>query len=592
MDQVFETEVLVVGGAGAASMAAVHASKQGVKTTLVCKGRLGKSGATILAGAGIQMDGESACALGLPGDPAWTKAKLFKEIVLEGFYLNNQTLVEVWTEHAGPRLKELLDWGLQAVFRAPANFGTSGRELGRVCAEGVRRHEVDVVEDVMVVDLLTAKGRVVGALGVAVPTGAFVVFKAKAVVLATGGWHQAYPFTSGTMELSGDGPAMAYRGGAALSNMEMVTFCPNTVLWPEIHRGSIWGYVASFPLDVKLLNRKGEDIMAAYDPAIQEIAATTEFNKNIWSIASARAVAAGRGSPHGGVYWSLKHLPLNVFDDVLAQRYPQGRWQGEDFSDLIQLLKDGYAIEVAPAAHYFEGGIVINARGETTVAGLYAGGECASGVFGANRVCDATTEMVVFGAVAGASAGQYAKRVRAQAINSEQVDTLKNDLLQPLRRRDGVSPAEVRTRLQTIASECVGILRNGVDLERAVKALDTIRFTDLPRVAVTAQDRAYNKEWIDALEVRNLFLCLEASARSAFMRTESRGLHYRVDCVEMDNDHWLKEILVQASAGVMRLSTTPVTVTQMQPPTGRMTWEAYLTKTVPLLHELEVWTVG
>jgi succinate dehydrogenase / fumarate reductase flavoprotein subunit len=578
MDRVFETDVLVVGGAGAASMAAVHASQQGVKTTLVCKGRLGKSGATILAGAGIQMDGESACALGLPGDPAWTKAKLFQEIVLEGFYLNNQELVEVWAENAGPRLKELLDWGLQAVFRAPANFGTSGRELGRVCAEGVRRHEVDVVDDVMVVDLLTA--------------GDFVVFKAKAVVLATGGWHQAYPFTSGTMELSGDGPAMAYRGGAALSNMEMVTFCPNTVLWPEIHRGSIWGYVASFPLDVKLLNRKGEDIMAAYDPAIQEIAATTEFNKNIWSIASARAVAAGRGSPHGGVYWSLKHLPLNVFDDVLDQRYPHGRWQGEDFSDLVQLLKSGYAVEVAPAAHYFEGGIAINARGETTVPGLYAGGECASGVFGANRVCDATTEMVVFGAVAGASAGQYAKRVRTREIASKQVDALKDELLQPLHRSDGVGPAEVRRKIQAIAGECVGILRNGVDLGRAVEALEAIRVTDLPRMAVTAQDRAYNKEWIDALEVRNLLLCLEASARAAFMRTESRGLHYRVDCVEMDNDHWLKEIIVKESDGVMRLFTKPVTVTQMPLPTGRMTWEAYLLKTVPLLHELEVWTVG
>lgn len=592
MERVFETDVLVVGGAGAASMAAVHASKQGVKTTLVCKGRLGKSGATILAGAGIQMDGVSACEMGLPGNPEWTKEKLFKEIVVEGFYLNNQQLVEVWTENAGPRLKELLDWGMKAVFREPANFGTSGRELGRVCAEGVKRHGIDVVEDLMVVDLLTVRGCVVGALGVDVNTGDFMVFKAKAVVLATGGWHQAYPFTSGTMELSGDGPAMAYRGGAELSNMEMVTFCPNTVLWPEIHRGSIWGYVASFPLDVKLLNRKGEDIMAAYDPAIQEIAATTEFNKNIWSIASARAVAAGRGSPHGGVYWSMKHLPLNVFDDVLAKRYPNWRWQGEDFSDIIQLLKNGYAVEVAPAAHYFEGGIAINAQGETTVAGLYAGGECASGVFGANRVCDATTEMVVFGGVAGASAGKYAKRVRTREINSKQVDTLKDELFQPLHRREGVKPAEVRTRIQKIARECVGIIRNGVDLGSAVKALEEIRVTAFPRLAVTSKERAYNKEWIDALEVRNLLLCLEASARSAFMRTESRGLHYRVDCLEMDNDHWLKEIIVKESEGVMKLFTKPVTVTKMKPPTGKMTWEEYLVKAVPLLQELEVWTVG
>jgi len=172
------------------------------------------------------------------------------------------------------------------------------------------------------------------------------------------------------------------------------------------------------------------------------------------------------------------------------------------------------------------------------------------------------------------------------------VDALKDELLQPLHRRDGVSPAEVRRRIQAIAGTYVGILRNGLDLGRAVKALEAIRVTDLPRMAVISQDRGYNKEWIDALEVRNLLLCLEASARSAFLRTESRGLHYRVDCVEMDNDQWLKEIVVKESEGAMRLSTKPVTVTQMKLPTGRMTWEAYLMKTVPLLHELEVWTVG
>lgn len=592
MERIVETEVLVVGGAGAAAMAAVHASKQDVKTTLVCKGRLGKSGATILAGAGIQMDGPSACKMGLPGDPKWTKEKLFQEIVIEGFYLSNQKLVEVWTENAGARIKELLDWGMKGHFNKPANFGTSGRELGRVCTEGVKRHNVEVVEDVMVVEVLTNNGRVAGAIGIDINTGKFVIFRAKAVVLANGGWHQAYPFTSGSNELTGDGQAMAFRAGTELSNMEMVTFCPNTILWPEIHRGSIWGYVASFPLFVKMLNSKGEDVMKDYDPKIVEIAATTEFNKNIWSIASAKAILNGRGSPHGGVYWSLKHLPQNVFDDVLVKRYPNWRWQGEDFSDLIQMLQKGYAIEVAPAAHYFEGGIKINEKCETKILGLYAGGECASGVFGANRVCDATTEMVVFGGVAGESAGKYAKNVSICDIPTEQVKTLKAELLKPLNRKEGVRPAVVRKKIQKIANEYVGIIRNGADLNKAVKEIEEISIKDLPNLKVASSQRVYNKEWIDALEVRNVQLCLEAAAKAALMRTESRGLHYRTDYLEVDNNNWLKEIIVKKANGNMKLHAEAVTVTTMKLPKGKMLWEEYVAWAVPKLQELEVWTIG
>ncbi len=581
-----DTEVLVVGGGGAASFAAAHAAQKGVKTTLVSKGALGKSGATVLAGAGIQMDGKSASEMGFPGDPKWTKNKLFREIVVEGFYLNNQKLVEVWTDRAASMIAELLDHNLKAEFQEPGSLHTSGSELARACAEGVRREDVNVMEDVMVVDILKSGGRVAGALGVSIATGRIIVFKAKAVVLATGGWHQAYPFTSGTAELTGDGQAMAYRAGGELIDMEMVTFCPNTILWPKIHRGSIFGYVASFAVDAKMLNNKGEEIMLNYDPRIAEIAATTEFNKNIWSIACARTVSAGAASPHGGVYWSMKHLPQSVFSDTLAGRFPNWRWQGEDFSDLIEILRKGKSIEVAPAAHYFEGGISINERCETRIPGLYAAGECGSGVFGANRVCDARTEMVVFGGVAGESAAEYAMSCSEAKINHHRLQEIKEKMEEPLHRRDGVRPIEIMRRIQEIGDGCVGIIRTGRDLRRAIEEIERIHRKEIPRMTVSDSDRSYNREWIESMEVQNLIICLEASARGALAREESRGLHYRTDCLRMDHDRWLKEIVVSESRGKMTLTTRPVTVTKMPLPRGSETWEEYVVKAVPVLKEL------
>jgi len=581
-----ETDVLVVGGGGAASLAAAHASKKGAETTLVCKGGLGRSGATVLAGAGIQMDGEGACKMGFPGNPKWTKSKLFQEIVIEGFYLNNQKLVEVWTENAASRISELLDYGLKAEFQPPGSLHMSGLELARACADGARRHDVTIIEDVMVIDLLTTNGKVVGALAADIITGELLVFKCKAIVLATGGWHQAYPFTSGTRELTGDGQAMAYRAGARLINMEMVTFCPNTILWPRIHRGSIFGYVASFAVDTKMLDNKGEDIMLDYDPRISEIAATTEFNKNIWSIACARTVEAGKGSPHGGVFWSMRHLSSTAFDDVLAKKFPDWRWQGEDFSDIIELLRQGKPVEVAPAAHYFEGGISINERCETQILGLYAAGECGSGVFGANRVCDATTEMVVFGGAAGEAAAKYAKRSKPQDIDNNQVKAMRKQILEPLPQRDGNRPARIRERIQDIAIKYVGIIRNGDGLRRAIEEIEAIQSKEIPRLALSTSERPYNKEWIESLEVRNLITCLEASARAGLLREESRGLHYRTDYPRMNHNQWLKEIVISESKGKMTCTTRPVTVTKISLPSGTETWEDYIVRAAPVLKQL------
>lgn len=577
-----ETDVLVVGGGGAACFAAVHAKRMGAETTLVCKGRVGKSGATVLAGAGIQMDGKSACEMGYPGDSESTKEKLFREIVLEGFYLNNQRLVEVFCRDAAARIKELLHWGLRAEFSPPGSFGMPGIELARACSEGVKTHDVELVEDTMITDILLHKGKVAGAVGIDINSGEFVLFKAKAVVLGTGGWHQAYPFTTGSNELTGDGQAAAYGAGAELINMEMVTYCPNILLSPPMHRGSILPIILAMFTEAKMLNNKGADIMKYYDPKIVEIAETTEFNKNIWSIASAREIMAGRGTPHGGIWVSMKHLPLQIFDTV------EKRWFQKEELDLWRQLKEGYAVEVAPAAHYFDGGVAINENCETNVPGLYAAGECSSGTFGANRVCDATTEMVVLGGVAGRCAGEYAKRKKAWDMDPQHVEAIQRKRIAPLEREQGLSPIEMRKKIQQIADGSVGVIRSGSNLNKAIEELERVRVMELPKLCVAEKSRKYNVEWIESVEVENMLLCVEASAKSALMRTESRGVHYRTDHLNMDNVNWQKEIVVKEENGKMQLGTRPVIMTIMEPLRAPMTWEQYITWVVPPLKELGV----
>ncbi|MEM2896315.1 MAG: FAD-binding protein [Candidatus Bathyarchaeia archaeon] len=567
-EKLIETDVLVVGAGGAGFRAAIGARENGAKVILANKGSLARSGATLLAGSDLTVDGKSLRDLGFFGDSRDSKQKFFNDIVTQGFYLNNQKVVEIYVQDAPERIKELLDWGIRVSFSEERAIFTTGSSIMDALLRKAKESGVEMISDVMIINLLTTDGKVTGALGVDVNSGEFVTFKSKAVVLATGGWHKAYSPNAGTRELSGDGIAMAYRAGAELANMEFVTFCCNVLLWPPCWRGSIFTYLLHLLAGGRLVNDKGENFLNKYDPKVVKIGTSTEWNKCVISLASTLEVLDGKGSPHGGVYYEVEGIPWETFEGRVTKNYPNWKYKGADYSELRRMLKEGEPVEVGSAAEYFEGGVAVNERYETTILGLYAAGECAASLFGANRVAAATTEMLVTGAVAGKFASEYAKKTGASKIDEKQVERLQEKVLQPLKREEGVKPAELRNRIQKMAHKKVGPIRNHEGLGEFIEFIEKIKKHELPKLYTSSGSRRYNKEWIESLELENMIQVLEISAKSALMRTESRGSHYRSDYPYTDNDNWLVEIIVWQMDNELHICTRPITVTTLAPPKG------------------------
>ncbi len=569
--ELIETDVLVVGGGGAGLRAAIEAKENGVNVILASKGPVARSGASLLAGADLTLDGKSLRELGFPGDPRDSKEKFFNDIVTQGFYLNNQKLAEIYVRDAPQRVKEMLEWGIKISPRGSeerAIFTTGPSIVGSLLRKA-KELGVEFIDDVMLVDLLTRGGKVVGALGIYVTTGEFVAFKSKAVVLATGGWHKAYSFNAGTRELSGDGPAMAYRAGAELTNMEFVTFINNTILWPPMWRGSIFLYIVHRIIGGRLVNGRGERFLDKYDPKVVEIGTRTEWDKCFLSFASMLEVVEGRGTPHGGVYFEVGDMPWEEFESKVTKKYPGWKFKGIDFSELGRMLKEGRPIEVGVAAEYFEGGVDVNERFETGIPGLYAAGECAVSPFGANRIAAATTEMLVGGAIAGRSAAQYAKSIEEVEIDKAQLENLKEKATKPLMRKDGIRPVELLRRVQKMAYEKLGPIRNGEGLRELIEFIERVKRDELPMLCTGSKGTRYNREWMEALELENIVQVLEIAAKAALMRAESRGVHYRSDHPYTDNDNWLKEIVIKRAGTEPRLFTRPVKVTILKPIKGK-----------------------
>ena len=542
--QEHKSDVLVIGSGGAGMRAAIEAARTG-SVTVVSKGPLGRSGATVISGADIMADGRSLHRLGYSDRPDDGPEAWARDILVEGFNLNDENLVDMYTRCAGPRVEELLGWGMSVRGTEERALITTGMSICAALRRGLAQeasHAVTRVEGVTVFDLLVNHGRVVGALGMDFTTGDYVLFRAKAVILATGGWHQAYRFNAGADELTGDGQGMAYRAGAELIDMEMVTFAPNILLAPPAHRGSLWFYV----LPGTLLNRHGDAFMNWEDPKVAKLALTSEWNKLLFSKASMREVREGRGGPLGGVYFSMKHLPKNLFDG-LEKDYPSWRFQGDEFSGLMSKMRDGYAAEVGPAAEYFEGGIRINERCETSIPGLYAAGECSGGLFGANRVAAATTEMVVEGKIAGDEAARGALELEIFPLDEAQLGEIIDKQEELIARKKGdVSVFELRRRLRDISYDKMGVLRDGDTLTAAIAELEEVGQAG-EGLSLTTKRRDHNREWIEAIELRNMVQCVRLSALAALERTESRGVHVREDHPFVDNQTWRRHLVVQKS---------------------------------------------
>ncbi len=561
--ETMETDVLVIGSGGAGLRAALEASTR-ARVIIASKGPFARGGATVLAGADIMLDGKSLSKMGFPGDPTDSQEKFFHDILNEGFALNNQQMVEVYVREAPARVRELLDWGMKTdPDRAGARaIITTGREILRVLREQLKKTNARVCEHFMATDLLVREGVICGAIGLDTHKGEIGVVRSKAVILATGGWHELFAFNTGSDELTGDGPAMALRAGAVLSNMEMITFCPNIILHPLAYRGSVFLY--NF-LPGKLLNVHGDEFLLWEDPNILRAAQTTEWNKLVISRASWREIAAGRVSPHGGVYYCLRHIPDSLWERLAQSRRWESGWkfQGKDFSALMNRLKKGDAIEVAPAVHYFEGGIKVKANGESSLPGLFAAGECTGELFGANRVSAATTEMLVQGAVAGRAALAYVSRSHVPEPDRKQIEALQESLLLFLRKGSGIRAIEVKKSIQELAYRHLGVLREGKSLQQVFQEAEYMRQM-LPSVSAPPR-RHHNRAWVDALETRNLIDLMAAISASAIERKESRGVHIRRDYPNMDNLRWLKNILVRRNEGELEVRSEPIVTTSFTP---------------------------
>ncbi len=569
-DHFIDTDVVVIGGGGAGYRAAIGGRANGARVVLLSKGPLARCGASPMAGADFTLDGLSLSKMGFPGAPHDTEAKFFNDIVTQGYFLNNQKLVEQYIRNAPARLQELLDWGLKVIFSEERAIFTSGLGLMDALLRRSREIGVELLEDTMAVDLLLSEGRIAGLLALHIPSGQFLRLRTKAVVMATGGWHKAFWPNTGMRDLSGEGTAMAHRAGAMLGNMEFITFCCNVLLSPPVWRGSIATYILGLLCGGELINNQGEAFLNQYDPFVVEKGTTMEWNKGFLSYASTRQVRDGKGSPNGGVYLRRGNIPWETYERTATSTiFPNWKYKAMDLTELGRMLRENEPIEVGPAVEYFDGGIIVNERFEAGVEGLYAAGECALGPFGANRVCSAITEMLVHGADAGENAGEYARRVKGHGLEPKDLKPLEEAAEQALRRKDGLKPAPVRKRVQEMGHKYLAPIRTERELSEFIGFLDGVEKNELPNLATTSKNRIYNKEWLDALELPNMVHLLKAAAMSALARTESRGVHFREDYPDTDNDHWLQESVVRYEGGGLSISKRPVTVTSVTPPSGK-----------------------
>jgi succinate dehydrogenase/fumarate reductase flavoprotein subunit len=569
----FTCDVLVIGTEGAGSRAVIEAADAGCDVIAVTKSVIGKSGATLTADADIDVDSKACIdVFGLPGDPHDSEEAFFEDMIVEGDYTNDQTLVEIHVSEAARRTKELIDWGARIDrlthapgHRYPRGIWIPGQEFRRVLAREVKKRPSRLLQYVMITDLLKHDQQIVGACGVDLTTGSFVVINAKATILCTGGALRMYEHTTGPEELTGDGLAAAFRAGAELTDMEFPMFLPYILIAPQAVDGVDYPYLLSAYLEAYALNRVGQRYMGKWDP-IRFERATRDVN----SIAAMVEVLEGRGSPNGGTYLSLRHLPRNVLDFGMREWLPTNisnyKYGGFDMHAFLGDLSEN-AVETAPACHFWNGGIHIDGWCRTTVEGLWAAGEGSALIHGANRLSgNALTMTQVFGPRAGADAARYAIANGHLSVDADQLETLRAKIYQFLGRK-GADPIQLRTRLRRLAHLNAGPVREDqAALERALRDVAGMK-EEWAELGTQIDTPVYNQEWVECLQLENMLDCLQLVLHASLLRTESRGAAYRRDFPETNNRDWCKNIVsIRASDGTVRSDIRPVVVTSFQPP--------------------------
>lgn len=543
------TDILVIGGGGAACTAAVAAARKGATVALVSKGKAGNSGNTIMIGGSYGMDGESAYYdYKIPeADPTFTKEDLFRSIVNDGFNLSDQNLVEQFVNDSPRIVYEVKEWGEEIgekfAFYAPGNWDVTGRSMGRALMNGVRKMDnVTTYHDVFITDLLKNGDTVTGALGMDVFSGELIVFEAKATILGTGGFS-AYTLKNTNSDMTGDGLAMAYRAGAQLSDLEFQLFLM-TAVEPHDIRGSILPALCTFraKFDYDPVDCDGNRIEVP--EKLREMETTSEMCKLVHMFYFGHVVNAGKGSPEGGIYFDFRRFTDEEIDEMFEAVmehfdgfYKHGFYHGESITEFRDLAKKNRRIEVGLTSEYSVGGIFIDENMFTGVKGLYAAGEAASGVFGANRVADAVTEMLVQGYKAGEVAATYAAETEQLPADDASVAKAAGVIDELLSNEGGIPVQEAIHRMACISDRTLGMVRNEKSLAEGVDAFETLG-TEMKQMTLKGKSLRYNRELLLALGARNLLECSRVAAKMALERRESRGLHLRDDYSFIDNENW------------------------------------------------------
>ena len=573
-----QTDVLVVGSEGAGARAAIEVDAQGEKAILATKGIFGGSGVTLMAPF-------SCCVAFGHEDPRDNPGVHFEDAVIGGKYLNNQELVEVFAKESPRYILDLESYGAKFEKREDNRFVqakmpghrypravyydfSTGLEFRRGLKREVNKRKIRVWEDLFVMEILVSDGRVSGALCLDIRTGKLVVVECPAVILATGGNLELYyPYNDGSCDVTGDGSALALRAGAGLVDMEFQQFFPTGLVWPPALIGNIWIGDLRYRLGGHLYNKWGERFMKRYDPERMELS-----TRDMTARAIVCEILDGRGSPHGGAYLDVSHLGRNIIENYVAEVFPNFSFRGYSFLEAgLDIRKD--AGEVAPMAHFTMGGVRINPRCETNIAGLYAAGEVTGGLHGANR-CEgnALPETQTFGAIAGREASSYVESAKISRPTDAVVDKAMETTLPFLKRKDGIQHFDVRKKVQEIMWKQVGVVRTTGGLEKAVEAFDRIKHEDVGRIFVKHTGQAYNRELFEALETMNMVLVGEAMARSAVLRKESREAHYLRDLPERDDKNWLVNAIAELKGDEIVIRHEPVVMTRLRPEGGKEKW--------------------
>ena len=557
MNEKFEThehDVLIIGAGGAGLRAAIEALGQGARVGVVCKSLLGKAH-TVMAEGGI-----AAAMANVDAADDWRTH--FRDTMRGGKFLNNWRMAQIHAQEAPERVRELEQWG--ALFDRTSSGDILQRAFGghtykRLCHVGDRTGlemirtlqdrgvhlGIDVFMECAITKLLKDGEHVSGALGYWRESGRFVVFKAKSIVIATGGIGKAWRITSNSWEYTGDGMALAYDAGAELMDMEFVQFHPTGMVWPPGVQGILVTEAVRGEGGI-LRNKNGERFMERYDPEKMELSTRDVVARAIYTEAR-----EGRGTEHGGAYLDISHKPAEYVKRKLPSMYHQ-------FRELADVDITQGPMEVGPTCHYMMGGIRVDAEtAQTNVPGLFAAGEAAAGLHGANRLGgNSLSDLLVFGRRAGLAAAQHANQRGKVEIEAQEVLEGTREVLAPFERSDGDSPYQIHRELEETMQDYVGIFRNEDDLQKGLGELQRLK-ERAARVRVEGS-RLFNPGWHLARDLKSMLTVSEAVALSAQARKESRGAHSRIDYPEYDESWARQHNVVVGAGGEMKLAQVPV----------------------------------